>query len=120
MKINWKLPLAVVVIAAGATGLALNNWTEGSGCRRLEATLPVDGPWPRKPSRTRAGSNIGREDQRSLGSNDHARRRSDQGNRREDSRCQETDGAMAIEVDRHDRLRPGDRDRRPHSVRQPR
>jgi cobalt-zinc-cadmium efflux system membrane fusion protein len=27
MKLNWKLPLAVVVIAAGATGLALNNWT---------------------------------------------------------------------------------------------
>jgi membrane fusion protein, heavy metal efflux system len=27
MKLNWKLMLAVVVIAAGATGLALNNWT---------------------------------------------------------------------------------------------
>jgi cobalt-zinc-cadmium efflux system membrane fusion protein len=27
MKLNWKLVLAVVVIAAGATGLALNNWT---------------------------------------------------------------------------------------------
>ena len=27
MKLNWKLLLAVIVIAAGATGLALNNWT---------------------------------------------------------------------------------------------
>jgi membrane fusion protein, heavy metal efflux system len=27
MNLNWKLVLAVVVIAAGATGLALNNWT---------------------------------------------------------------------------------------------
>ncbi len=27
MKKNWKLPLAVIVLAAGAAGLALNTWT---------------------------------------------------------------------------------------------
>jgi membrane fusion protein, heavy metal efflux system len=29
MKFQWKLPLLIVVIAAGATGLALNGWTRG-------------------------------------------------------------------------------------------
>ena len=29
MKINWKMLVAVIVIAAGATGLALNSWTRG-------------------------------------------------------------------------------------------
>ena len=29
MKINWKMLVAVIVIAAGATGLALNTWTRG-------------------------------------------------------------------------------------------
>ena len=29
MKINWKFLLAVVLIAAGATGVALNPWTRG-------------------------------------------------------------------------------------------
>jgi cobalt-zinc-cadmium efflux system membrane fusion protein len=29
MQRNWKLPLAIVVLAACATGLALNSWTRG-------------------------------------------------------------------------------------------
>ena len=29
MKINWKISLAIVLIASGVIGIALNGWTRG-------------------------------------------------------------------------------------------
>ena len=54
MKINWKMLVAVVVIAAGATGLALNKWTRGqvvgvlkqlSQAASMARSTPPDKSW---------------------------------------------------------------------------
>ena len=49
MKINWKLLVAVVVIAAGATGLALNKLDPGPRRGRLEAVVSGRRPTARRP-----------------------------------------------------------------------
>ena len=45
MKNHWKMLAAVIVIAAGATGLALNSRTRGSGCGGFEAIVPGGVRW---------------------------------------------------------------------------
>ena len=44
MKSHWKMLVAVILIAAGATGLALNNWTRGQVVGVLKQLSQVGSP----------------------------------------------------------------------------
>ena len=86
MKINWKLPLAVVVIAAGATGLALNGWTRGQVVEVLKQlsqwTAHGEEAQPDKSWIAKSAA----KDKTPWDRQSHTRRRADQGNRSEDGR----------------------------------
>ena len=117
MKINWKLLVAVVVIAAGATGLALNSWTRGQVVEVLKQLSQV-GLMARRAAPDKSW--IAESAARSKVPWDrtaHTRRPPDRGDRPQDGRRQTADRADRLEALRHDRLRPGDGDRRPHPVR---
>ncbi len=65
MKINWKLILAVVLIAAGATGVTLNKkaraqvikvWKQIAASVHGEPSAPATSPGPRPRSRRNPGT----------------------------------------------------------------